>query len=167
MRIRRLTAVLALALGLSLTLPGMAGAQPAGGKGSGPGAGPKPPATTSGQCFLGCSESRNQSQASVYIGRNWCRSDSSDWPGDTIPSCTSDGVVQEFRWISAGQNSPAGQDWDTFRVDGGWCYSVTIFTYPGPFRDDRVHDRRGLNGLWIKVANNQTAYITSQGVTHC
>jgi hypothetical protein len=125
-----------------------------------------PPATTSGQCFFGCSETVNDSQTSVYTGRNWCGGGETR-AGDTFPSCTSDGVPPSFVWVYAGDRTPRGQDWDSFRVDGGWCYQVTVLSYPGPDIGYRVYDRRGTNGLWVRVHNNQTAYVTNQSTSGC
>ncbi|RCG33182.1 hypothetical protein DQ384_01720 [Sphaerisporangium album] len=171
-------------LGLSSALPGVATAEPGadpattatvplgdkpqppqGGKDAP--AATDPPVTVLGQCFLGCSETWNRSQTSVRIGRNWCWGDNTPKDDSLMWNCTSDGVSQEFKWIFAGENSPANQDWDTFRVDGGWCYAVSMFTFPGPSQGDRIYDRRGLSGIWIKVANNQRAVVTHQSTSSC
>ncbi|MEU8270080.1 hypothetical protein AB0B89_23345 [Sphaerisporangium sp. NPDC049002] len=154
MRTRRLTTVLTLLLAISTASPGVAGAE-------------SDAVTTLGQCNFGCSETWNQSQTSVYIARNWCWGDSAPKADNAIWNCKSDNVDQGFMWIYAGDNSPSGQDWDTFRVDAGWCYAVSMFTFPGPSQGDRIYDRRGLGGLWIKVSNNQRAVVTHQSQSSC
>jgi len=119
-------------------------------------------------CFLGCSETANQSAYSVYTARNWCVG-ASPWAGNTMPSCSDGNVAQQFLWIAPYTGrTPDGQDWDGFRVDAGWCYHVVLFSWPGPWRSDFQYDRRGMStGLWVHVHNNELAYVTSQGTTHC
>jgi hypothetical protein len=159
--------LLGLTLGAILALS--MSALPSAGADTGIGAAAVPPATTAGQCNFGCSETDNTSQFPVLIGRNWCWSESwEEAPGDALRNCTSGGVIQGSMWIPGGNGgSPDGQDWDTFRVDGGWCYTGSMLSWPGPWQTPFRYDRRGANGLWVRVHNNELAIVTGQTSGNC
>jgi len=105
--------------------------------------GPAPSASAGGSCTLGCSETHNHSQYSVTVGRNWSSS----------PSPT--------KVLAPGESTPDKQDWDAFRVDGGWCYHVGWRVY-GVYVNDKVYDRRGKGQQWIQVHNDESAIIYKQ-----
>ncbi|GGX76365.1 hypothetical protein [Streptomyces fructofermentans] len=119
-------------------------------------------------CSLaGCSETVNQSDLSVYAARNWCIAGSDTGATTTTtPTCSSDGVAQATRWVTAGTQTPSGQDWDTFRVDAGFCYKVS---FKSPIDTDftKTYDRRGTSAVWVKVEDDYTAYVTSQKTATC
>lgn len=62
-------------------------------------------------------------------------------------------------------------DWDTFRVDAGWCYKVTWYTLNQNLQYIpywwSTYDQVGKGDLWKKVSNNELAKITSQSSSHC
>ncbi|HEX2685820.1 MAG TPA: hypothetical protein VHN14_04350 [Kofleriaceae bacterium] len=106
-------------------------------------------------CLGGCSETHNKSQYGVFTARDWC----SGGP------CSGSQTL----WIYTGQQTPDNQDWDTFRVDAGWCYKGSIRTYIYPFwhTTNYTWDQSGKGNLWIQVHNNQTATVDWQGYGHC
>jgi len=117
-------------------------------------------------CTGGCSETVNQSAYSVLAFRNWCTSGSTGSSTTTQPTCTVDGVAQQWSWISPGNQTPSGQDWDGFRVDAGWCYNVTFYSYIYGF-SWRTYNRVGASHLYVKVSNDATAYVTAQRYGSC
>ncbi|MEV7684117.1 hypothetical protein AB0O64_37110 [Streptomyces sp. NPDC088341] len=109
------------------------------------------PAQAGPQCdWTGCSETINQSAYSVYVARDWC---------DGVGACSG----SPTDWLAPGERTPDGQDWDTFRVDPGWCYRVNF--NPGL---TRTYDRRGSStGLWVKVSNPEEAVVEFQSRSSC
>jgi len=112
------------------------------------------------KCLVGlCSRTHNQSSFSAFVARDW---------GTGGPKAGS-----QTDWLSPGESTPWDEDWDGFRVDGGWCYRGVIETWvyvngtlvkiPSGF----TYDRRGLGELWVQVHDNQAAIITRQGNTSC
>ena len=119
-------------------------------------------------CSFGCSETDNETPLPITAFKNWCRS--GDGSGDsttTRPTCSSDGVAEQYITVSAwpGQ-TPAGQDWDGFQVDAGWCYHVIFESYLwGNW--DQFYNQSNKGNLYVKVSNDATAYVTSQYFGHC
>lgn len=107
-------------------------------------------------CTGGCSETHNKSSLGVYAARDWC---------DGVGACSGSPTM----WIPSGGTTPQKQDWDTFRVDAGYCYVGSIRTYVYPFWNTKNYtwDRRGTSAMWVKVANNQTATVDRQSTTSC
>jgi hypothetical protein len=110
------------------------------------------PAQAGGSCTGGCSETHNTSSYGVLAGRDWCSS--------TICSGS------QTMWIYNGGKTPQNQDWDAFRADSGWCYTVQWWTYGTP--GSTVHyDRRGRGEQWVQVHNYETAVVTAQSSSAC
>ena len=69
-----------------------------------------------------------------------------------------------------GNQTPVGQDWDTFRVDAGWCYVVRFeeWEWYGLHMWTVIYNRIGQSRpFWVKVENNATAYVTKQADGGC
>lgn len=119
-------------------------------------------------CTGGCSETVNQSAYSVFVAKNWCWSS-----GTTASTTTSDPYCSsssQRKWISPGNQTPAGEDWDTFRVDAGWCYKVRFeeWEWYGLHVWTVTYNRAGQSSpFWVKVENNATAYVTKQAYGTC
>ncbi|WP_218004484.1 hypothetical protein [Microtetraspora niveoalba] len=127
-----------------------------------------PPASAGADCSLvGCSTTVNDSAHSVYAYRNWCRdNDSTGDSTETYPSCKVDNVAQTSRYLSPGDNTPRKEDWDTFRVDAGWCYKVYFNRLWAP-SFTRTYDRRGKSALYVKVGDEAIAHIQAQSNSTC
>ncbi|MED7827255.1 hypothetical protein [Streptomyces chiangmaiensis] len=131
--------------------------------------GPVSTAHAGPNCTLGfCSHTSNDSNLSVYIAKNWCWSTGTTGSATTSdPYCSSS---SERMWISPGQDSPSGQDWDTFRVDAGWCYSVkfTEAEWYGLHEWWVTYNRVGQSTpFWVKVENNAIASVRAQRYGSC
>jgi hypothetical protein len=121
-------------------------------------------------CALGvlCSATENNSAYSVYIARNWCWNSGTTASSTTSdPSCSSS---SDRRWIVPRQSSPSGEDWDTFRVDAGWCYRVHFAEaeWYGLHEWDVTYNRAGQSTpVWVKVEDNAIAIVESQRSGSC
>jgi hypothetical protein len=102
-----------------------------------------------------CSEIQNRSGLGVFIARNWC---------DCCGACPSG---NEFRWLGSPADTPDSEDWDTFRVDAGWCYKFRMYGPDGVIFKTHTIDRRGLGAVWVKVLDVQTARVTFQSSSSC
>jgi hypothetical protein len=124
-----------------------------------------PQASAGASCsFIGCSHTHNASQYSVFTAHNWCWGDDAQRPDSAISQCNSS---SQLLWVSAGSVTPSGQDWDAFRVDGGWCYrGYWSNTYTGSYTDFTIN-RIGQGGVWVKTADYQHAWVTYQSVSSC
>ncbi|GGJ67681.1 hypothetical protein [Streptomyces brasiliensis] len=74
-----------------------------------------PQASANDDCYYGCSQTYNQSPYRVYAAKRWCNSKNGP--------CTD---YNSYMWLDPGSvgkptHTPLNQDWDTFRVDAGWC----------------------------------------------
>ena len=117
-------------------------------------------------CFLGCSQTLNQSGIVMTAFRNWCEGGITSSSTTTRPTCSSDGVPQSFITLSGSGRTPDGQDWDGFQVDAGWCYKVFFASYLyGPFT--AWYNRSNLGNLYVKVGNDATAYVQAQRFGSC
>ncbi|MFF4648896.1 hypothetical protein [Streptomyces sp. NPDC001380] len=122
--------------------------------------GPVQPAAAGSSCTIVCSETVNQSSYSATAVRDWTCSSGST--GTASTGCVS---LTYTKSLAPWTQTPAGQDWDAFRVDAGWCYKVQ-FT-------DLVHswttsyNRSGLSAVYVKVSNDATAYIKAQKYGSC
>ncbi|MET7900706.1 hypothetical protein ABZS86_04240 [Streptomyces sp. NPDC005355] len=117
---------------------------------------------------LGCSSSVNDSALGATAYKNWCLSGSStgDWT-TSQPTCSSDGVAQKTYYLSAyGGHTPYSEDWDTLRVDAGYCYKVKfVIDWEPDFT--KIYDRRGKSAAWVKAADNADAHVVDQGYSSC
>ena len=119
------------------------------------------PLSVQGNCspVVGCSQIHNDSQTYIIIRPNWTCSGTTGSTGGI--GCTSG--TSTYLW--AGQHTPTDQDWDTFRVDPGWCYKVKFYL---PFKSWRVwYNRSGLGEIWVKVEDWATAVIEAQAYGSC
>ncbi|MFI6284682.1 hypothetical protein ACIBCM_07995 [Streptomyces sp. NPDC051018] len=127
------------------------------------------PAAYAGDCTGPfCSATANDTAQPVLTARNWCQGGTTT--GDTTtttPVCTSGGSAQEQRWISGGHSTPSGEDWDTFRVDAGWCYTVYFDGFLWGTDFTRTYNRAGASAVWVKVANDYTAHVQKQSSGGC
>jgi hypothetical protein len=122
-----------------------------------------PQAYAGSSCSFGCSQTYNQSPYSVYTAHNWCDSGSYHGP------CQSG---NSYLWIGPGSSgspthTPLSEDWDTFRVDAGWCYKVTITHDYGLWSSNHTYDQRGKGALWIQIHNDETGIVRSQSTSGC
>ncbi|SFO04043.1 hypothetical protein SAMN04487980_104815 [Streptomyces sp. cf124] len=116
----------------------------------------------------GCSSSVNDTSVGATALKNWCRGgDSTGASTDKQPTCKSDDVPQKSMYLSPnGGHTPYREDWDTLRVDAGWCYKVRFIV---DFGDDfnRTYDRRGLSAAYVKAADNADAHVIGQSTSSC
>lgn len=126
------------------------------------------PAASAGEaCDGGCSETYNDTGDGLLVARNWCWGfwDGMVREGDNpVSQCNSS---DKYTWLSPGTHTPGTVDWDTFRVDGGWCYLVYFYNDWTGLRTYYRFDRTGKNGLWVKVSNNESAHVYQQAYGHC
>ena len=119
------------------------------------------PLSVQGNCspIVGCSQIHNDSHTFIIIRPNWTCGGTTGSTGGI--GCTSG--TSTYLW--AGQHTPTNQDWDTFRVDPGWCYKVKFYL---PFKSWTVkYNRIGLGEIWVKVEDWATAVIQAQSVGSC
>jgi len=118
-------------------------------------------------CSFGCSETFNDTSLPITAFRNWCQGGGTGDSTNTRPTCTSDGVAEQFITVSAWPGTtPSGQDWDGFQVDAGWCYHVIFESYIwGNW--DQYYNQSNKGNLYVKVSNDATAYISSQHWGYC
>ncbi|MFE5325385.1 hypothetical protein ACFRCG_03035 [Embleya sp. NPDC056575] len=127
-----------------------------------------PPPAYAGGCTGVCSETVNDSNSVVTVGRNYCQTGITGSRTTTKPTCSSDGVKQQWKGIGPGEQSPDGQDWDTFRVDANWCYEVYFEGY-FPWNSSWTAYYKASSGepTYVKVGNDHTAYIKRQTYRSC
>ncbi|WP_371619252.1 hypothetical protein [Streptomyces sp. NBC_00454] len=129
--------------------------------------GAAPTASAGEACDGGCSETYNDTGDSILVARNWCWG---YWDGITregdnpVSQCNSS---DKYTWLSAGTHTPGTVDWDTFRVDAGWCYKMYFYNDWTGLSTYYYVDRTGMSALWVKVSNNESAHIYSQAYGHC
>ncbi|MCX5409882.1 hypothetical protein OHA37_39330 [Streptomyces sp. NBC_00335] len=110
-----------------------------------------------------CSETFNKSGDSVYVARSWCGDQ--EWLAQNAPPC---GDRNGDYWLQKGQGTNPNQDWDAFRVDVGWCYTFQTQSYLWGWYNKEVVDRRGKpTAEWVRVHDDETTFVLSQGTTHC
>lgn len=101
----------------------------------------------------------NETPYGVLTGRDWCDANQGPCAGSPL------------LWIYQGQRTPVGEDWDTLRVDAGWCYKVRLDTYypypPWKYTGLYTFDRRGKSHWWFKFTDNQTATVYFQSTSSC
>jgi hypothetical protein len=122
-----------------------------------------PAAHASGSCVLGiyCSTTVNLTSLGVLAVKNWTCGGYSN--GDSSTGCVDLGTT---RVLWQGDATPAGQDWDAFRVDAGWCYRVSFDA--GLTTYTRVYDRRGMSSpVYVKVSDDAEANIVGQSASSC
>ncbi|MGW4650331.1 hypothetical protein [Kitasatospora sp. NPDC004289] len=121
-----------------------------------------------GGCTGVCSETVNAADRPLTAGRNYCAGGQST--GDLTlrrPGCASAESEQRWTTVPPGRQTPAGQDWDTLRVDPGWCYRVSFegfFPWTADFARDYA---AGEAALYVKVGNDYTARVESQEYGPC
>lgn len=126
-----------------------------------------PTASAGEACDGGCSQTYNDTGGSVVVARNWCWGFWDGWqqPGDdVVRQCNSN---DKYALLSPWTRTPGTVDWDTFRVDRGWCYRVYFYNDWTGLSTWYTFDRTGRDGLWIKVSNNESAHIDSRTYGHC
>ena len=128
--------------------------------------GSAPAAQAGASCSFGCSQTYNDTGIGATAFRNWCWSGNTGDYSLTKPTCTSDGVKETFIGVGAHSTTPLNQDWDGFQVDAGWCYKIHFAIALAPDWD-WTYDASGGGAMWVKVANNAAAHITSQTYGHC
>ncbi len=128
--------------------------------------GSAPAAQAGASCSLGCSQTYNDTGIYMTAFKNWCWGGGTGDYSYTKPTCSSDGVAERFIGVSAYSHTPLNEDWDGFQVDGGWCYRVHFDITLAPDWDWTYNATDGRT-IWVKVANNAAAHITSQTYGHC
>lgn len=130
---------------------------------------PAAPAQAGSGCVLGeCSTTFNQSSASVWVAKDWCWNEGTTGSSKTDDPYCSDST--ERRWIAAYTGrTPSGQDWDTFRVDAGFCYQVHFLEHEfwGSEAWDVTYNQVNKGHLWVKVETNAIAFVRSQAYGRC
>lgn len=124
---------------------------------------PAPAAEAGSSCIEPlCSTIENRSTLGVYIGRDWTCS------GGTTGTARGESCVSTSnrRWLPQGSTTPAWQDWDSFRVDAGYCYRVHfILPYDSWTQND---NRSGMTTpVWVKVEDHAIARIQAQQYGSC
>ncbi|MER5690069.1 hypothetical protein [Streptomyces sp. NPDC002205] len=110
-----------------------------------------------------CSETYNQTSLPVYVAHNWCGD--KEWLIQSAPPC---GAKSSDYWLAAGQHTDSHQDWDTFRVDAYWCYKFQRYSVIWGWESVETVDRRNQSAPeWVRVHNDETAYIIKQSSSSC
>jgi hypothetical protein len=127
------------------------------------------PASAGPNCSpLGCSSSVNDTPVTATAFFNWCGGGSTGTmttSGQT--TCSSGGVAQKTYGLTTnGGHTPYSQDWDSLRIDAGWCYKVKFVVDLAP-DFTRTYDRRGTSAAWVKVSDNADAHIQGQSSSTC
>lgn len=110
-----------------------------------------------------CSSIINHSTLGVYIAQDWC------WSGTTGSSRTEDPYCSsssERKWLNPGAGTAMGEDWDTFRVDAGYCYKVQ-FNLPYDTWTQYYNQSGTSTHRWVKVEDHANAYIKAQKYGSC
>ena len=120
-------------------------------------------ATTNGSGFCVeplCSATRNESSLGVYVGRDWqCGGTTGTAGGENCAAAAN------RKWIYTGESTPAWNDWDTFRVDAGYCYKVHFIL---PYDSwDQYYNRSGTSAVWVKVEDHGVAVVKAQRYGSC
>jgi hypothetical protein len=105
-----------------------------------------------------CSRIVNDSPYWIVIARNWCGDE--EYLVRNDPPC---GAGQEVT-LNAGDSTPVAvnEDWDTFRVDAGFCYIWTIWRLDLS-SDSWYWDLTGSDThAWVRVHNDERATIQAQ-----
>jgi len=97
-----------------------------------------------------CSETENDSLGYVLVAHDWCGG--AERLSQEAPPC---GSGDETLWLAPGYHTDPYEDWDTFRVDGGCVVNYHI-NYGG---STQVVNRQGRGSQWIRVHDDQTAFI--------
>lgn len=109
-----------------------------------------------------CSSIANRSGLGVYIAHDWCGN--AEQLTQNSPPC---GAQPTDHWLANGDGTPSHEDWDTFRVDAGWCYKIRTWHKIG-YNSYATINRIGQStGVWVRVHDDQIAFITSQGSSSC
>ncbi|MGW3511874.1 hypothetical protein [Streptomyces sp. NPDC000994] len=128
--------------------------------------GPVQTAAAGESCTLGmCSETVNQSSTWIVAYKNWttCSGSTGSTGG---ANCVQTNDNTKIKTIQPWSQTPAGQDWDAFRVDAGYCFKVRFVTVLGDQRTTN-YNRSGLSAVYVKVANDATAYVLAQKYGSC
>ncbi|MGW3111638.1 hypothetical protein [Streptomyces sp. NPDC001091] len=118
--------------------------------------------------IAGCSSSVNDTALGATALKNWCRGGDSTgaWTA-TQPTCKSDNVSQTTYYLSSGGgHTPYQEDWDTLRIDAGYCYKVKFIVDLGS-DFTRTYDRRGTSAAYVKAADNADAHVVGQSSSSC
>jgi hypothetical protein len=109
--------------------------------------------------FVGCSQIHNDSNTTVLIRPDWnCGGSTGSTGGAACAGGSS-------KTLYVGDHTPTNEDWDTFRVDAGWCYKVRFYL---PFTSwTSWYNRSGLDETWVKVENWATAVVVAQRAGSC
>ena len=120
------------------------------------------PAQAGTQCgSTGCSKTYNDSGYGVLAIRDWtCGTGTT---GTASTGCVS---LANTVWLTRGQRTPAGHDYDAFQVDAGWCYKVELST---PFKLwTMTYNRIGQSSpVYVKVEDWGTARVKAQSSASC
>jgi hypothetical protein len=120
------------------------------------------PVTQGGSCtvLVICSQTQNTSTLVVSTARNWVCGGGTGATGGY--GC----VSGPFLTIGSGTgHTPYFEDWDSFRVDAGYCYRVT-FVQPH-YQWNSTYNRVGAGAVWVKVGDTTTAVVTAQRYGSC
>lgn len=129
--------------------------------------GAAPTANAGEACDGGCSQTYNDSTSTVKVARNWCWGYWDGWQksgDDAVRQCNSDA---KYDVLYPSTRTPGNVDWDTLRVDGGYCYQLYYYNDWTGAKSYYTIDRAGKDGLWLKVANNESVHVTFQKYGHC
>ncbi|MFD3939735.1 hypothetical protein ACFWSF_32490 [Streptomyces sp. NPDC058611] len=129
--------------------------------------GSAPTASAGEVCDGGCSQTYNDTGGSVVVARNWCWGLWEGWQrsgDDVVRQCNSN---DKYALLSPWTRTSGTVDWDTFRVDRGWCYRVYFYNDWTGGKTWHTFDRTGSDGLWIKVSNYESAHIYSRTYGRC
>ena len=124
------------------------------------------PAQASESCtYPWCSEVYNSSPYNVTAARDWCN-DSETYVGNSLPCDPGnpDGYSHYYDQLpSPGDHTLSHEDWDAFRVDAGCRYTFQYWSQIWGWSSTFTIDREAYStGKWIRVHNDETAYIKSQ-----
>ena len=117
-----------------------------------------PPALAGASCHYPlCSETYNKANHGVSVARNWCGN--AQRLSQEIPPC---GPGAQIIRLNPGVHTNAREDWDAFQVNGDCVVQYQIYSSIARHMFAlQTIDRRGGGSQWVRVHNDQTAYIRS------
>ena len=104
-----------------------------------------------------CGEVANRLPSGAYVAviRNWC-GDASTLNQNNPPCAGS-----QPAYIASGTTTNPDQDWDGFRIEIGCTVSYQIWQVVGGWQSTKTASAGSVH-KWIKISNDQTAYIRSR-----
>ncbi len=105
-----------------------------------------------------CSEVANRLPAGAYVAvaHNWCGN------ADILYQNAAPCAGQVADYIASGTTTPPHEDWDGFRVENGCSVTYQFYSVLTGWTMQLNIVAAGSTHIWIRVHNDDTAYILSR-----